>query len=127
MAVCGEAGELTSQGLHFGRPVEPKESTIVRPTAELLRVPNYGNGKAPWPAPLRWRIDYLSTREEENSWVFPPASEGAVLSLGGQQMTRLIDGMVGIGEGKGDCSIGNPGTPESRLWFWWWRGRDTKG
>lgn len=90
--------------------------TVTPPSEALLRVPNNKRGKAAWWAPVRLRVQFLSAPEEANSWRMIEDADTVVLSLGSESMSVLLAGIEGIGEGKGDYSIGTPS-----LWFWWWR------
>ena len=91
--------------------------SITPPSARLLRVPNYQQGRAKWIAPSKLQ---LSVSPEPGVWEFPEALEPAQFSVGPAYLPELKRGLKGIPRGEGDFSIGSKERGKLRLWLWWW-------
>ena len=90
--------------------------TLTAPTKSQLGVPNNHSGRAAWLAPSKLRVAYSATPSE---WSFPAGIEPAVLTIGSDWLSPLLEGIAGIPKGRGDYCIGGQGSENLPLWFWW--------
>ena len=86
------------------------------PSPTALKVPNF---RSKWVAPTKWRIAFEPIKESTSLWNMETQEDSVNLTLGGAMIQELASGVMDIGRGEGDYSIGGSDR-QSRLWFWWW-------
>lgn len=98
-------------------PDSHRTVTITPPSKNLLKVPNYQQGRASWVAPEKLQMRVSSAPE---TWEFPEDLDPAQLTLGASYLPELTRALEGIPRGEGDFSIGSKQRGKLRLWLWWW-------
>jgi hypothetical protein len=98
-------------------PESHRTVTITPPSAALLRVPNFQQGKAKWVAPEKLQLQVASAPD---TWEFPEALDPARFTVGSSYLQELIRALEGIPRGEGDFAMGSKQQGKLRLCFWWW-------
>jgi hypothetical protein len=91
--------------------------SITQPSARLLQVPNFQQGRARWVAPSKLQLE---VSPDAQTWEFPEDLEPAHFIVGASYLPALIRGLEGIPRGEGDYAIGSRAGGKLRLCFWWW-------
>ena len=112
---AGVASLLVLLPLLAATPGAHRSVALSPPTAAVLRVPNYSQGRAKWAAPAKWQI---SASMQPNAWHFP-ATDPAELTFGAAYLEQLTHALQGIPRGEGDFCIGTDEHANVPLWFWW--------
>ncbi|WP_454831444.1 hypothetical protein [Pseudoxanthomonas wuyuanensis] len=98
-------------------PESHRTVAITPPSKQLIKVPNYQQGRAVWMAPEKLQVQVSSAPD---TWEFPDDLDPARLTFGTSYLPELTRALEGIPHGEGDFSIGSKRRDKSRLWFWWW-------
>jgi hypothetical protein len=119
LTLDGEAAESTADLLKRIRAsdaVRKRTLSTIKPTPEVLAVPNNRRAKALSPGALKLIYDPAANPDR---WRIELRQDTLELEMGSRSLDRLINGVTAVRAGEGDFSIGDP-----PLWFWWYpRGR----
>ena len=98
-------------------PESHRTVAITPPSMQLLKVPNFQQGRAKWVAPAKLQLRVSSAPE---TWEFPEDLDPAQFTVGASYLPALSRALEGIPRGEGDFSIGSKKRGKLRLCFWWW-------